>query len=150
MPRRRSSLGYPALLAVPLALALGSLPARALPTMPTDLPMLVQAQAQPQAQSPAPAGSPATGDVGGFSQDQLESYADAVVKIQEIDRAWQPRIDQAQDQEEAEVLTTQATDAMVSEIQAQGLSVQEYNTITQAAEKDERLYQHIVTLLAQR
>jgi hypothetical protein len=39
---------------------------------------------------------------------------------------------------------------MVSEIQAQGLSVQEYNTITQAAEKDERLYQHIVTLLAQR
>jgi len=148
MPRRRSSLGYPALLAVPLALALGSLPARALPTMPADLPVLAQAQTPAPAESPA--AGPEAGDVAGFSQDQLESYADAVVKIQEIDRAWQPRIDQAQNKEEAEQLTTQATDAMIGEIEAQGLSVQEYNTITQAAEKDERLYQHIVTLLAQR
>lgn len=145
MPRRRISLGCPAALAVPLALVLGSLPARAFPIMPADLPVLAQAQSQTQAQSPAPA----EGDVGGFSEVQLESYANAVVKIQEIDRAWQPRIDQAQNKEEAEQLTTQATDAMVGEIQAQGLTVQEYNAITQAAENDERLYDRIVTLLAQ-
>jgi hypothetical protein len=28
--------------------------------------------------------------------------------------------------------------------------VQEYNAITQAAERDDRLYEHIMTLLAQR
>jgi hypothetical protein len=146
MLRRRISLGCPAILAVALALALGSLPARALPTMTPGLPMLAQVQTAPQAQPVAPAG----GEVGGFSQTQLESYANAVVKIQQIDRAWQPRIDQAQDKEEAEVLTTQAADEMVGEIQAEGLSVQEYNAITQAAEKDNRLYDHIMTLLAQR
>jgi hypothetical protein len=146
MPRRRIFLGCPAALAVPLALALGSLPASALPLIPAELPVLAQAQSQPQAQSPAPV----EGELGGFSQSQLESYANAVVKIQEIDRAWQPRIDQAQDKEEAEQLTTQATGEMVGEIEAQGLTVQEYNSITQAAENDERLYDHIVTLLAQR
>jgi hypothetical protein len=146
MPRRRIFLGCPAALAVPLALALGSPPASALPLIPAELPVLAQAQSQPQAQSPAPV----EGELGGFSQSQLESYANAVVKIQEIDRAWQPRIDQAQNKEEAEQLTTQATGEMVGEIEAQGLTVQEYNSITQAAENDERLYDHIVTLLAQR
>lgn len=143
MLRRRTSLGV---LALSLALALGSLPARAVPIMPKDLPHVAQAQSEPQVQSPAPA----EGEIGGFSQSQLEAYAGAVVKIQEIDRAWQPRIQQAQSEAEAETLVTQATDEMVGEIQAQGLSVQEYNSITQAAENDERLYDHIMTLLAQR
>lgn len=139
MPRKNIALGV---LALPFALALGSLPAQALPIMPADLPTLAQSQPQTQA--------PAEGDVGGFSQSQLQSYANAVAKIQQIDRAWQPRIQQAESEAEAETLVTQATDEMVGEIEAQGLSVQEYNAITQAAETDERLYDQIRTLLAQR
>lgn len=122
--------------AVPLALAAGLLSGQAASASESSAQNLAQAQQ--------------SADVGGFSETQLQSYANAVVKIQEIDRAWTPRIQQAQNEAEAEVLTTQATDEMVGEIQAQGLSVQEYNTITQAAENDERLYDHIMTLLAQR
>ena len=147
MPRSRISLGVFALL---LALALASLPARAFPVMPAGFPLLAETRSEPpsvqQAQSPGPLQE----DIGGFSRSQLEAYADAVVKVQELDRAWQPRIDQAESEAEAETLVTQATDEMVGEIEAQGLSVQEYNAIPQAAERDDRLYEHIMTLLAQR
>ena len=86
---------------------------------------------------------------GGYSQEQLESYAAAVMKVQEVDRAWQPRIEQAQDQRQAEAMTSEATNEMIGEIEAQGLSVEEYNAITQAAEQDQQLYDRIITLLTQ-
>lgn len=145
MPRSRCLPGRPALLVVPIALALGSLPAAALPLMPAELPLLAQAQTEPQMQTPPPA----EGDVSGYSQDQLQAYANAVMKIQEIDQAWQPRIDQAENEQEAEEMTTEATNEMVGEIEAQGLSVEEYNAITQDAQRDNQLYNHILTLLAQ-
>jgi Domain of unknown function (DUF4168) len=136
MPRRLFPARCLALLAVPLALVAGLLPGQAARAADSSAQTLAQNQ-------PAP-------DIGGFSPSQLESYASAVVKVQQIDRAWSPRIEQAQNEEEAKVLTTQATDEMVGEIQAEGLSVQEYNAITQAAENDDHLYDHIMTLLAQR
>lgn len=123
------------LAALPLALAAGLLPAQAVAA--TTAPALQLAQAAPAA--------PATE----FSQQKLESYAAAVMKVQEIDRAWRPRIDQAENQEEAEAMATEATNEMIGEIEAQGLSVQEYNAITQAAEQDEQLYDRIITLLAE-
>lgn len=116
---------------VPLALAAGLLPGQAAGAPQDGLLKLVQAE------------------VGGFSQAQLEAYAAAVVKVQEIDRAWQPKIDQAENETEAEIMTTEATDEMIGEIEAEGLSVQEYNAITQAAEQDPQLYDRIMTLLAQ-
>src|SRR3546814_190387 len=84
-----------------------------------------------------------------YSEQQLQAYAAAVMKVQEIDRAWQPKIGQAQSQEEAEAMTTEATNEMIGEIEGQGLSVEEYNAITQAAEQDQQLYDRIMTLLAQ-
>jgi len=116
---------------VPLALAAGLLPGQTARAFQNDLLRLAQA------------------DVGGFSQAQLEAYAAAVMTVQEIDRAWSPKIDQAETTMEAETLKAQATNEMIGGIEAQGLSVQEYNTITQAAEQDQVLYDHIMTLLAQ-
>src|SRR3546814_6144972 len=72
------------------------------------------------------------------------------MKVQEIDRAWQPKIQQAEDQQQADQMATEATDEMIGQIEAQGLSVEEYNAITQAAEQDQQLYDRIVALLAQR
>lgn len=139
MPRR---LFAARCFAMPLALAAGLLSGQAAGAAASDAPAANSSQNLAQA--------PQAAEVGGFSQTQLQAYANAVVKIQEIDRAWTPRIAQAETEEEADVLTTRATDEMVGEIQAEGLSVQEYNAITQAAEKDDRLYDHIMTLLAQR
>jgi 4-aminobutyrate aminotransferase-like enzyme len=115
---------------VPLALAGSLLPAQA-----------VLAQNDPQ-QFVQPEGS-------AFSEAQLESYAAAVLTVQEIDRAWQPKIYQAGSEAEAEAMTAQATDEMIGEIEGKGLSVEEYNAITQAAERDEQLYNRIIALLAE-
>lgn len=124
-----------AALAVPLALAAAVLPGQAARALPGDHLNLAQAQD--------------AAEVGGYSQQTLEAYATAVLKVQEVDSAWQPKISQAESAEEIETLTRQATDEMVGEIEAQGLSVQEYNDITKAAEQDKQLYDHIITLLAE-
>jgi len=120
-----------AFLVMPLALAAGFLPGQAARAMQGDLLRTAQA------------------DVGGFSQTQLEAYANAVLKVQQIDQTWSPKIQQAPSKAEAETLTAQATDEMVGGIEEEGLSIQEYNAITQAAQQDDQLYERIMTLLAQ-
>ncbi len=140
MPRRYFSARRFAFLALPLALAAGSLPGQAARAAPGELQrgdLLRMAQA------------PSESEAGGFSQAQLESYANAVLKVQEIDEAWSPRIAEAPSKAEADTLTAQATDEMIGGIEAEGLSVEEYNAITQAAQRDEQLYERIMTLLAQ-
>src|SRR3546814_13350215 len=73
----------------------------------------------------AQADAPQAGSQGAaYSQEQLESYAAAVMKVQEIDRAWQPKIQQAEDQQQADQMATEATDEMIGQIEAQGLSVE--------------------------
>ena len=67
-----------AVFAVPLALLAGFLPAQDARAASNGLLQLVQAENT------------------GFSDGQLEAYVSAVVKIQEIDKAWQPRIEEAQ------------------------------------------------------
>lgn len=123
-----------ATLAAVLPFSAGLSPAQAASALPGDL-QLAQAEQG--------------GQVNGFSQEMLKSYAAAVLKVQEVDSAWQPRLQQAESDEELKAMTRQATDEMVGEIEAQGLSVQQYNDITKAAEQDDRLYDHIMTLLAQ-
>jgi len=91
----------------------------------------------------------AQAEVGGFSQEKLQSYAAAVKEVQKIDEAWQPKLSGAESAEEIEEMTRQATDEMIGEIEAQGLTVAEYNSITRAAEEDQQLYDHIMTLLAE-
>ena len=120
-----------AIVAVPLALAGIGAPAAAEQTGPAKDPQLAQSQ------------------VGGYSQEQLESYVAAVKQVQRVDEAWQPRMTEAETPEEIESMTRQATDEMIGEIENQGLTVTEYNEITRAAETDQKLYDHILTLLAQ-
>ncbi|HMA15431.1 MAG: DUF4168 domain-containing protein [Bacteroidota bacterium] len=110
---------------------------------------LVAAPLAAQAQTGQPAAPTAAAPGAEFSQQQLESYAAAVVKVQAIDQAWKPQIQQAETPQQAEQMTMEATQEMVGEIQAEGLTVQEYNAITQAAERDRALYDRIVALLAE-
>jgi hypothetical protein len=115
----------------PMALAVGLVPLQAAAIPPVERPQLAQAE------------------ISGFSEAQLESYAAAVLQVQEVDRTWRPRIDQAGTEAEAEELTVQATDEMIGAIESEGLSVEEYNAITLAAQSDERLYEHILALLTE-
>lgn len=126
--------------------------------MPRPLSLLAMAVVVMAGLSPGPAS--ADGPAAGLhlaqaaapevSQNDLEAYVSAVAKIQEIDLALQPRIDDAANADEAAALTREATDRMVAEVEAQGLTVEQYNAITRAAERDDRLYERILTLLAAR
>ena len=126
--------------------------------MPRQLPLLAMALVVMAGLLPGPAaaGGPAAGlhlaQAAGpeVSQNDLEAYVAAVVKIQQIDAALQPRIEGAENADEAAALTREATDQMVAEVEAQGLTVEQYNSITRAAEQDVRLYERILTLLAAR
>ncbi|HEY9549468.1 MAG TPA: DUF4168 domain-containing protein [Kiloniellaceae bacterium] len=141
MPRRLPLARPLGVLILPVAIAAGIASAQATPAL-QNTPL----QPAPAAVQLAQAmGTPAEA----YSEQQLQAYAAAVMKVQEIDRAWQPKIGQAQTQEEAEAMTTEATNEMIGEIEGQGLSVEEYNAITQAAEQDQQLYDRIMTLLAQ-
>lgn len=110
---------------------------------------LVAAPLVVQAQTPQPTAPTAAAPGAQFSQQQLESYAAAVLKVQAIDQTWKPQIQEAETPQQAEQLTMQAAEEMIGEIQGEGLTVQEYNAITQAAEQDPALYDRIVALLAE-
>lgn len=74
-----------------------------------------------------------------FSDDQLRAYALAALEVQAINESYQPRVQAAQDQGQMDQLRTEAETEMVEAVQDQGLSVDEYNQITQAAQADGEL-----------
>jgi hypothetical protein len=82
-----------------------------------------------------------------FSQDQLESFAVAVVRVDEIGRKWLPQIQSAPDEQAATELRQQANAEMVEAVEAEGLSADEYNRIYLAAQSDPELNQRIMDMI---
>ena len=79
---------------------------------------------------------------------KLESVAKAYIQVVAIQEEYRPRIESAQSAEEAQQLQQEANQEMVEAIEAEdGVTVDEYNTIIQAAQMDEelraRLNEHI-------
>lgn len=64
-----------------------------------------------------------------LSDQDLRAYAAASVEVQEIGSEYQPRIEQAPTPEVAEELRVEAQDEMIEAVQAQGLTVEQYNEI---------------------
>lgn len=75
-----------------------------------------------------------------FGQAKLESFVTAAIAVNDLIEQWGPRIEQAENEQEAAQLREQANDEMVSAInQTEGISVQEYQNIVQAARNDPEL-----------
>src|SRR3546814_1588092 len=114
MPRRLSLARPLGVLILPLAIAAGIASGiasgQAAPAL-QDTPLQPASAAVQLAQA---MGTPAEA----YSEQQLQAYAAAVMKVQEIDRAWQPKIGQAQTQEEAEAMTTERSEEHTSELQS--------------------------------
>lgn len=71
-----------------------------------------------------------------FSDDQLRSYAAAALQVHAIGSEYQPQIERAESDQQAEQLRLQANEEMVDAVQQQGLTVDEYNQIFTAAQTD--------------
>ena len=78
-----------------------------------------------------------------FSEQKLDAFASAAVKVSEVRRAWAPKIRKAQqggDKQKAQKLAQQATGEMRTTIEdTDNISVKEYRQIAQAAQKDQDL-----------
>jgi len=81
------------------------------------------------------------------SDSELESFANAVVAVQEIQIAADRAQKTTADGNDKAALQKQAQEEMVSAIEDEGLTVQRYQTIAQAVQSDpalwEKLQQHL-------
>lgn len=77
-----------------------------------------------------------------FDQQQIESFAVARAEIRTLQQEYGSKIQQA-DQEEAAELKQEARQKMATAVEENGLDVQEFNRIAQAARSDEDLQEQI-------
>lgn len=103
-------------------------------------PAVPAVQAQQQEQPPA----------ASFSQHKIEAFADAAVELQRVQEEFNAQAQTAANAEEIGRLQTEAQDQAARAIETEGLSVDEYGAIAQAANQDPALYAMIVDLMQQR
>lgn len=112
------------------------------------------AAAQAQGMSPQAAPPTAAQPNGGaastnVSDQKLQTFIDAATEVQAISEKWQARAAASGSTEEVEEVRDQATQEMVGAVEAKGMTVDEFNTISKAAEQDPQLKSRIVAMLQQ-
>src|SRR5690606_39001783 len=102
--------------------------------------------------SPTAASQPGAGNaaVKEFTEDELKSFAEASLQVEEIGSKWNPKISEAEDKADEEVLREQAMDEMVTAVQQKGLSVDRYNRIALAVQSDPEIARTVQTYRAAR
>lgn len=98
---------------------------------PTAVPAVAQGMQQ---QAPAAAE---------YGEEELRAFAQASLEVQELNDKWIPRLSEAESQEEAQQLRSQATSEMAEAIQDEGLSLEDYNAIYDQARQDAELASQI-------
>jgi hypothetical protein len=84
-----------------------------------------------------------------FDSNQLQSFASAARKVQEIRTKWQPKMQEADDAEKMQELQRQANAEMVNALEETGLTVATYNAIATAAQNNPQLAEQIAKLMEQ-
>jgi Domain of unknown function (DUF4168) len=75
-----------------------------------------------------------------FSDQQLESFVVAAVAVDELIREWNPRIQAAENEEQATQLREEANAALLETIsETDGITIEKYQEIGQAAQSDPEL-----------
>ena len=75
-----------------------------------------------------------------FSDEQLESFVVAALAVDEVIRDWNPRIQAAENDEEAAQLREQANAELVETItRTEGITIEQYQEIGRAAQADPEL-----------
>lgn len=99
------------------------------------------------AQDAAPAPAPQTEAPAGAAQQddaKLKSFAVAFIEVAKVTQSYQPQIESAGTAEDQSRLRQEAGEKMVEAVnEADGISLDEYNTIIQAAQTDPDLAQKI-------
>jgi hypothetical protein len=82
-----------------------------------------------------------------YEQAKLESFVSAAVAVNRLVEQWTPRIQGAQNETEATQLREQANRELVTAIEhSDGITVEEYKQISQAAQSDPQLMERITKI----
>ncbi|WP_296465487.1 DUF4168 domain-containing protein [Pigmentiphaga sp.] len=99
--------------------------------------------AQPAGQAPAPgaAPTPPSAPAQSVSDDQLRKFVNAAQKVGLISQEYTPKLQAAPDAAAQQQVHKEADDKMVEAVHAEGLTVDEFNGIGQALERNPALAQ---------
>ncbi|MBS3809411.1 MAG: DUF4168 domain-containing protein [Desulfobacterales bacterium] len=78
-----------------------------------------------------------------FSEKELEKFADAKSKVDQIRKEYSEELKQVEDQKKASQLQDKYSRQMVQSIKEEGLTIREYNNISSAAQSDPELREKI-------
>ena len=85
-----------------------------------------------------------------LSQRQIETFVDAAMEVRQVQQDFDLQVQGAEDAQEMERLHQQAQQDAQQAIEDNGLSVEEYTAIVQAANEDPQLYAMIVEVMEQK
>lgn len=120
----RTDLGIPAALMLGAAIVVGGAAATATAV---------------HAQTAAPGAQQAPAAAQKFTEQELQSYASAVVKVQDISTKWQDKLKSTNDPTASTEIQKQAETEAVAAVKEEGLTVEKYNQIALATESDAEL-----------
>ncbi|MCP1727299.1 type IV secretory pathway VirB10-like protein [Natronospira proteinivora] len=122
-------------LASPLAIAQGQ-------------PQPQEQQQQQQQQEAQP--MPQEQEAPEVSDSQVEAFVDAYVAVNDVREDYTERLQNAEDQEEAQQLQQEANDAMSDAIAESGMDVEEYQEVAMAVNADPEVREQVTEMLEER
>lgn len=85
------------------------------------------------------------------SDATLDSFVTAALEVSQVAQSYQSQMQAAVDDAARQTLATEAREAMISAVEeTDGITVDEYVQISEAAQTDEQLNQRVMDLLAER
>jgi hypothetical protein len=85
-----------------------------------------------------------------FDDNKLQSFVFAYLQVDEISRTYLPQMQDAESIEQQQQIQQQATQEMVTAVEnAEGISVEEYNAIAEAAQADPELAMQLDEMIQQ-
>ncbi|WP_047144848.1 DUF4168 domain-containing protein [Aquamicrobium sp. LC103] len=97
-----------------------------------------------QEASPVPNQEQPSAEAPSFSDEKLKSFAVAFLEVSKITQEYQPQLEGAKTPEDQQRVQSEASDKMVNAVESsEGISVEEYTQIIQAAQTDPELAQKI-------
>ena len=109
-----------------------------------------QGGAPPQGGAPEQGGAPPQGGAPmqqapsvDLSERDIDTFVNAFVAVQEVREDFANRLQQAEDETEAQAMQQEAQDEMVAAVEDAGMSVEEYNEVAMALQNDPELMQEV-------
>jgi hypothetical protein len=86
-----------------------------------------------------------------FTEEKLESFVDAAIEVQTLTESYTPRVQAAETDAEQQAIAEEANAEIRGAIEdAEGITIEEYVAIGEAAQADPALAQRITTLAQER